>query len=147
MYKIYQVLTNDTWESIANKFHTTTSTLQELNGASMLIPGSIIVVPKITGGDYFTTYVVQKGDNLYDIARKNNSSVEILLNANGLEKDDYLYPGQEILIPKEGIEMYVSKEGDTLSTAATKLGTTSNSLIQDNEQIYLLPEQLIVYKK
>lgn len=147
MYKTYQVLQNDTWESIANKFHTRVENLQQLNGISMLIPGSTIVVPKLIEDDYFTTYIIKKGDNLYEIARKYDTSVDVLLNANGLEKDDYLYPGQELLIPKEGISMYVTKDYDTLVEVSKKLGTTQNSLIQDNEKIYLLPEQLIIYKK
>ncbi len=147
MYKVYQVLVGDTWESIANKFHTGIDTLQELNGMTMLVPGSTIVVPKVVEGDYFTVYTVRKGDSLYEIARKNNTSVDVLLSANGLEKDDYLYPGQELFIPREGIEMYIAKEGETLSDVARKLGTTQSSLIQDNEKIYLLPEQLIIVKK
>lgn len=147
MYKTYQVLTNDTWESIANKFHTRVDSLQELNGMNMLIPGSLIVVPKVMDTDYFVTYTIKKGDNLYDIARKYRTNVDVLLNANGLEKDDYLYPGQELLIPKEGIGMYVTKDGETLVDVSKKLGTTQNDLVQDNEKIYLLPEQLIVYKK
>ncbi len=147
MYKAYQVSSGDTWESISNKFHTSASNLQALNGIAMLVPGSTVVVPRVIEEDYFTVYTVKKGDNLYDIARKNGTSVDILLNANGLEKDDYLYPGQELLIPKEGIMMYVVKDGETLQNVASKLGTTQNSVIQDNENIYLLPDQLLVFKK
>ncbi len=147
MYKTYQVLAKDTWENIASKFHTSVDALQELNGMTMLIPGSIIVVPKVVESDYFTKYTIQKGDNLYEISKKFHTNVDVLLNANGLEKDDYLYPGQELLIPREGIAMYVTKEGETLVDVSKKLGTTQSSLIQDNEFIYLLPEQLILYKK
>ena len=147
MYKTYQVLAKDTWENIASKFHTSVDALQELNGMTMLIPGSIIVVPKVVESDYFTKYTIQKGDNLYEISKKFHTNVDVLLNANGLEKDDYLYPGQELLIPREGIAMYVTKEGETLVDVSKKLGTTQSSLIQDNEFIYLLTEQLILYKK
>ncbi len=147
MYKTYQVLAKDTWDNIASKFHTSVDALQELNGMTMLIPGSIIVVPKVVESDYFTKYTIQKGDNLYEISKKFHTNVDVLLNANGLEKDDYLYPGQELLIPREGIAMYVTKEGETLVDVSKKLGTTQSSLIQDNEFIYLLPEQLILYKK
>ncbi len=147
MYKVYRVGSYDTWESIASKFHTNVETLQNLNGISMLIPGSEIVVPKVVEEDNFTVYTVQKGDNLYDIARRYNSSVEVLLNANGLEKDDYLYPGQELLIPKKGIKMNVVKEGKTLNEVAADLGVSQNSLLEDNENIYLLPDQLLIVKK
>lgn len=43
--------------------------------------------------------------------------------------------------------MYITKDGETLVDVSKKLGTTQSSLIQDNEKIYLLPEQLIIYKK
>jgi len=84
MYKTYQVLAKDTWENIASKFHTSVDALQELNGMTMLIPGSIIVVPKVVESDYFTKYTIQKGDNLYEISKKFHTNVDVLLNANGL---------------------------------------------------------------
>ena len=146
MYKVYQVSSRDTWEDIARKFHTSIETLQELNGMTMLIPGGMIVVPTVEESTFFTVYTV-KGDNLYDIARKWNTSVDVLLSANGLEKEDYLYPGQELLIPKEGYQMAITKEGDTLRSVATKLGTSGENLFQTNEKIYLLPDQLLVVKK
>ncbi len=147
MYKVYQVSSRDTWEDIARKFHTSIETLQELNGMTMLIPGGMIVVPTVEESTFFTVYTVKKGDNLYDIARKWNTSVDVLLSANGLEKEDYLYPGQELLIPKEGYQMAITKEGDTLRSVATKLGTSGENLFQTNEKIYLLPDQLLVVKK
>ncbi len=147
MYQVYQVMNGDTWESMASKFHTDRKTLQAMNGIEMLIPGMMIVVPKIGEKDYFTTYIVEKGDSLYEIARKTGTTVDLLLSVNGLEKDDYLYPGQELWIPKEGTKLYITKDGDTLASVATTWGVSSQRIWEDNEKIYLLPDQLLILKK
>jgi len=92
-------------------------------------------------------YVVVKGDNIYEIARNNNVGYEELLKINGLDKDDYIYPGQQILIPKNNISLYVTNENETLSDVANKLGISEMELIENNKTIYLFPEQLIIYRK
>lgn len=147
MYKVYQVSSQDTWRDIARQFHTTEEILKNLNGTTMLIPGSMIVVPTVEEGEFFTVYTVKRGDSLYEIARKNNTTVDILLSTNGLEKDDYLYPGQELLIPKEGFQMVITREKDTLRGVANRLNTSAQNIWETNENIYLLPDQLLVVKK
>ena len=63
------------------------------------------------------------------------------------DKDDYIYPGQEILIPNENVEIYITEEGSTLNDAVARLGTDINNILRQNDTIYLLPDQLIIYKK
>jgi LysM repeat protein len=70
-----------------------------------------------------------------------------LIKLNGLDKDDYIYPGQEILIPNENVRIYITEEGSTLRDAASKLGDDVNSILMQNDTIYLQPDQLIIYKK
>ena len=48
----------------------------------------------------FEYYTISKGDSLYGIARRYNINPELLAGLNGLSMDDYIYPDQEILIPK-----------------------------------------------
>ena len=50
------------------------------------------------------------------------------------------------MVPKEGIMIYITKEKDTLKNVSNKLGISSDELVSSNE-IFLLPEQMIVYKK
>jgi LysM repeat protein len=45
------------------------------------------------------TYVIQSGDTLWDIAQRFGTSVEALVEANGLEDPADLTVGQEIRIP------------------------------------------------
>lgn len=148
MYSIYQIQVGDTLDTIANKVGTTKQILLTINGItdSNLIPGNFIVIPMNVNLP-FTTYVVKKGDNIYEIARNYGVEYETLLEINGLGKDDYIYPEQEIIIPNKDFNIYVTKENETLALVAQKLGAEQTDIIRDNATIYLLPEQLILYKK
>ena len=148
MYSIYQIQVGDTLDTIANKVGTTKQVLLTINGItdSNLIPGNFIVIPMNINLP-FTTYVVKKGDNIYEIARNYGVEYETLLEINGLGKDDYIYPEQEIIIPNKDFNIYVTKENETLALVAQKLGAEQTDIIRDNATIYLLPEQLILYKK
>ena len=70
MYSIYQIQVGDTLDTIANKVGTTKQVLLTINGItdSNLIPGNFIVIPMNVNLP-FTTYVVKKGDNIYEIAK------------------------------------------------------------------------------
>lgn len=147
MYKVYNVMNGDTLDSIARKFNTDVMTLQRINEISMVSPGMSLIVPKINSNEYFTTYVVKKGDNLYELSKKYDVSIETIREINGLEKDDYLYPDQELLIPNSGVLLHVVNDGETLQDIARKFSVSPVDIIETNEKIYLLPEQLIVYQK
>ncbi len=148
MYDIYTVLEGDSASSISQKYNITPYILYQLNGFNkdyILTPGENIVVPKISN-TYFEYYTIKKGDNLYKIANKYNVDYKILALINGLDLDDYIYPNQVIAIPKNGVDYYMTREGDTLSTISQKLNTSYDSIINQNNKLFLLPEQLIVYK-
>lgn len=96
--------------------------------------------------NYFTYYTIEKGDNLYAIARKYNINPKLLAAVNGIEDDEYIYPNQELLIPKSGYSYYITAEGDTLGAVANAFKTNIGGLVEQNKTIYLLPEQILVYK-
>ena len=141
MYKVYQVQGGDTIEKIADLFHTNTDTIRRLNGITgsvMLRPGSFLIVP-VEEDNLFDTYIVQKGDNMYALARTYNVDYDMLLELNGLDADDYIYPGQEILIPKNGVKMYRVKDGDTVESVSNNLNTDYAELAKQNKNIFLMP--------
>ncbi len=147
MYKVYQVQNGDTIERVAQLFHTSPETLRKLNGMTgsmMLRPGSFIIVPT-EEENLFDTYIVQKGDNMYAIARNYNVDYDMLLELNGLDRDDYIYPDQEILIPKKGVNMYRVKEGDTVSSVVDNLNTNYEELSKQNKNLFLMPGQILFY--
>lgn len=146
MYKIYTVKDSETLSSIANKLRISVDELRKINGFSRNYEIKLneqIIVPS-TSADPFDLYIVKKGDSLYGISQLFNIKVDDLANLNGLDKENYLYPGQELIIPKESVNFYITKDGDTLRTAALNLKTSIENLIVENELIYLLPNQLLI---
>lgn len=146
MYDTYVIDKDDTLEMISSKFNTSPEIIKQLNGYDLnLIPGNSLVVPKITS-KYFDYYKVIKGDTLYKIANDNNIDADLLSQLNGINKSDYIYPNQTLLIPKAGSILYFTAIGDTLSEIAKGLNVSIDKLVSQNDNIYLQPEQLIVYK-
>ncbi len=81
-----------------------------------------------------TTYVVKKGDNLYDLSRKFGVSVEDITALNKLNNNN-LGIGKELLIPgndSQSNNNYVVKSGDTISQIADKHGIKSKELKSAN---------------
>lgn len=146
MYKTYQVENNETLNDIAAKLGTDLNLLKDLNGVSNVSEGDLIVIPN-RDSVWYQNYTISAGDTLYSIAIKNDISLENLLTINGLEKDDYIYPNNELLIPKKNIGTYITKMGDTLNGLTDLLNVSFDDIIKQNEKIYLLEDQLIIYKK
>lgn len=149
MYDIYTVSDNDTVESIALKYNVTPYVIYQLNGIrsnSNLIKGSNIIVPRISN-TYFDYYTIKKGDTLKKIADKYNTDYKVLALVNGLDYDDYIYPNQVISIPKSDVNYYIVEDNDTLLDVSNKLSSSVIDIVNENNKLYLLPEQLIVYKK
>lgn len=147
MYRVYQVQSGETIEQIAQKLNTTVDNLKNINGIQgnlALRPGSFIIVPMVN--NRFTTYVVKKGDNPYSIAKEANIDYDLLLKINGLNNDDYIYPGQELILPSKDYKFYLTKDGDTIKSVMEDLNIDYNNLISNNERIMLKEEQLILYK-
>ena len=96
---------------------------------------------------YYFIYEIKKGDSLYKISKEFNVNTKLLSELNGLNLDDYIYPGQMILVPKKDVSYYITKDGDTLKLVSNIFGVKEEDIVKDNETIYLLPEQKIYYKK
>lgn len=160
----YIVEPGDNIIGIANKLNVSVSDLvkeNNLDNMYYLVPGLELVIPMVNGtnmngsnnmnsdtngNDYFEYYTVQKGDSLYQIGLKYDLTPQEIANLNGLELNEYIFPGQRLMLPRKGVKMYITKDGDTLSNIASSLGLTQEEIINTNRNIYLLPEQLIVYR-
>ena len=149
MYKIYQVEYGDTIDLIANKTGTTKDNIKNINGINSdadLVVGGLIIVPK-DSDRVFENYKVKAGDTIYSIARAYNADPDTLLMLNGLNKNDYIYPNQEIIVPLKGVSIYVTKSGDTIDGIINNLGIDANDLNAQNKRIFVMEDQLIVNKK
>ena len=149
MYRIYQVEYGDTIDSIARKVGTTVDNLKNINGFnndSDLVVGGLIVVPK-EERQVFQSYKIKQGDSVYSIAKMYNVDPETLLLLNGLNKNEYIYPNQEIMVPREDVTIYVTREGDTVDAIIKNLGIDANTFNNENERIFVVEDQLVVLKK
>lgn len=111
----YKVESGDTYYSIARKYGVKVSEIYSANGLtdkdtlkigqSLKIPGIDKMDDKSSGEKIsvsYDTYVVQKDDTFYRIAKNNLISVDELLEANGFTKNDVLKVGKKIRIPRKG---------------------------------------------
>ncbi len=76
-------------------------------------------------------YIVKKGDSLYSIAKKFNTTVDEIKTTNNL-KTTNLSIGQELIIPissiNETAQTYIVQNGDSLYSIASKFNTTVDNL-------------------
>ena len=149
MFNRYLVKPGDSIRSIASKFNVSTEELIKINNlynGDDLRVGKEIIVPK-NEEKYFNIYVIESGDSLYKIAEKYNINPTLLGALNGLEMEDYIYPGQELLIPKNNYSYYITAEGDTLDTVSNVFKISKLDLLNQNDAIYLLKDQVLVTKR
>ena len=85
-YTNYIVQRGDSLYSIANRFNTSVSEIKRINNLSSnnLSIGQILKLPINTNNNTNRTYTVQRGDNLYSIARKFNTTVNSIKSKNNL---------------------------------------------------------------
>ena len=146
MYNYYTIKKGDTIDSISRNTNIDKEVLYAINGDYIeMNEGNTLMIPKMNN-PYFNYYKVSKGDTLTKIAEYSNIDINLLTLLNGLNKDDYIYPNQMLLIPKSGTTLYITAEGDTLDEIAKGFKVTEEDLLKQNNKIYLQKEQLIVYK-
>ena len=118
MYEIYILKEEDNIDSILNKYNITMEELIKINGIinlDNLKSGMQIIVP-VNNKYPYKYYTVIKGDNISSIASKYGIDTNLLLSINGLEDNDYIYPNQTLIIPKEGVNLYLTTNNDTISS-------------------------------
>ena len=93
--------------------------------------------PGSSNGGTGSTYTVQKGDTLYSIARKFNTSVDELKRLNNLNSNT-LYVGQELIVketPSSDLDNFITytvKRGDSLWKIANDYNISVSDLISFN---------------
>ena len=152
-YVNYIVKSGDTLYSIARVYGTDVNTIIKDNGLSgnnlklgqnlkiRVKSDSTIVEDECFGPDYTPpaleqstqNYIVKKGDSLYSIAKKYNTSVSAIMKLNNLTVNN-LSIGQMLKIPISGSNTitYTVVSGDSLYSIARKYNTTVDSIKSKN---------------
>ena len=155
----YTVQRNDNLTEIAARFGTTVAELVRLNNIAdpnLIYPGQVLIIREggsVTPPSGATTYTVQRGDTLSEIAGRFGTTVSELVRLNNIADRDLIYPGQVLIIreggstPPSGATTYTVQRNDTLSGIAARFGTTVSALvlangIADRDLIY--PGQVLI---
>ncbi len=139
---LYVVRSGDNVWEIAKAFGTTPEKIRKLNkldsksrihiGQKLVITNSKnqkIYASKNVSTDKTGNYKVKRGDSLWEIANKFNTSVSDLRRLNGLGRRSYIYPGQKLKVPgmvSQGndYQIYTIRKGDTVSEIAARFKTS-----------------------
>ena len=141
----YTVKPGDTLYGISNQYGVSVVDLANLNNvtASTLRVGQVLTIPTTSGTnpDNMFMYTVKKGDSLYSIASKYNTTVNELINLNNL-KSTNLSIGQILRIPETYTKeedmvipeytSYTVKKGDNLYSIARANNVDVDTIIRDN---------------
>ena len=128
----YTVKSGDNLYAIARKYNTTVDEIKKLNNlaSNTLSIGQVLKIPITTPSQELPseTYVVQRGDSLYSIARKLGTTVDKLKNFNNLTSN-LLSVGQVLKIPTSQKQTtYTVQKGDSLYSIAKKFNNSVDNL-------------------
>lgn len=178
----YRVVKGDTLGAIAKRFNTSVGKLKSLNnlssdrlsiGQRLLVSGTqpqlvATSLPNaeermrnygIKQGKGASRYTVRKGDSLWTIARRHNTSVAALTRLNNLNRRSTLRPGQTLIVASStptsakvrttgdsGRVEYQIQRGDTLHRIAQRFKVSLADILQWNrikDATYIHPGQTL----
>jgi LysM repeat protein len=150
--QVHVVQRGETLWSIASRYGTTVQAIVQANSlanASHIYAGQRLTIPSGGGGGGNAgatggSYLVRRGDTLAAIAARHGTTVQAIVQANGLANPNYIYPGQRLAIPGGGSSgggggqaggggtVYTVQRGDTLASIAYRHGTTTWAIANAN---------------
>lgn len=133
---VYVVKKGDTLYGIAQANNTTVDEIKKFNNltSNILSTGQLLKIPSALLPE--STYTVKKGDSLYSIANKYNTTVDELKRINNLTSNT-LSIGQVLKLPsdkasdeekEENTITYTVQKGDSLYSIAKKYNTTIDAI-------------------
>lgn len=156
---VYTVKKGDNLYSIAKKYGTTVDEIKRYNNltSNSLDVGDKLSIPcEESGSEYkplesnYISYTVQKGDNLYTLAKKYGTTVDKIMDDNNLATDD-LDVGMTLIIDDQsGVSevkecygngefpdsvnkvTYAVLKGDSLYSIAKKFGVSVDDITREN---------------
>ena len=129
--RVHRVNPGENLYKIAQNYQVTMNEIIQLN--NLKNPGNIftdqvLIIPE-TEASYF--YRVKKGDTLFKIAQKLDTTVKRLVETNYISPEKPLYVRQVLYIPPK-LNKYEVKKGDTLQKIADKYEIELKNLIAEN---------------
>ena len=113
-----------------------------ISNPNLIYPGQRLIIAKSTATiqTKYMSYRIKRGDTLWGIANKYNTTVNELAYINGIRNVNRIYINQVIRIPVNisigeydcGHCIYTVRRGDTLSTIANRFGKTVKEIAELN---------------
>lgn len=134
----YQVQPGDYLWLIGWKFEQTVDSISSYNrlNTTQVYPGQGLMIPESTGYvrelPKLVQYTAKKGDTLYLIAQRFNTSVSKIKELNKLTSDS-IWIGQSLYIPLPTQKRYTVQKGDTLYIVAQKFNGNIDALMLVNK--------------
>ncbi|GAB6177038.1 LysM peptidoglycan-binding domain-containing protein [Desulfobaculum senezii] len=155
----YRVRRGDSLWTIARRHGVSVSELARANKIttrSKIMPGQRLAIPGRGTSKARTrqlaqsrsNYTVHRGDTLWDVAKRYNTTVATLARANGISSRSTLRPGQRLYIPDQStvaakrtksearkakqLITYKVRRGDTLYDIARRFGVSTRSIMAWN---------------
>ena len=190
-WRTHKIRSGESLGVIADRYQTSVATIREANKirGNLIVAGQELLVPvaaaksrnyELSAGERLKStqevakrkmggeslkYIVQPGDNLWDLSRKYSVSTRTLAKWNGMAPTDTLYPGKELLIfgaeatqiavlpESRGVIRKVNyrvRRGESLSRIASKFNTSVSEIKKWNQQVgsqkYIQPgDRLTLY--
>jgi LysM repeat protein len=79
-------------------------------------------------------YIVQRGDTLYSIARRYGTTVNALVQANGLQNSNRIYVGQRLIVSTSGAVQQAATSGSSAPSGSSS--SSSVHVVQRGENLY-----------
>ena len=165
----HRVQRGESLSTIAVRYGSSVGAIARANNISrpyLICAGQVLTIPAgtgaaVSGSTRLVTYKVKKGDSLFHLARRYNTTVSRIRTENNLG-GNLIRVGQELLIPTAltaesddgsaggSPETYVVRRGDSPYTIARRFNVSLNSLLRINslssdDTIY--PGQTIILKE
>ena len=140
----HRVRRGETLSTIAQRYRTSVRQIalyNNINRHNYIVAGNILKIPHAgasapasTSSESPITYKVRRGDSLWTLAKRYNTTTKKIQSLNNMESVN-LYIGQTLKIPGKGYkgtEVYRVKRGDTPYTIAKKHQMGLNQLLRAN---------------
>ncbi len=155
---VYVIQSGDTLYSLAIRYKTTVDAILKANpgldptqlaiGQKICIPSAKVPRPRPCPGSIYT---VVAGDTIYSLARRYNTTVDAILQANPDLNPDRLMIGQKICIPVPPAPptcpgfIYTIKSGDTLYSLSRRYNISVDAILAANPEVD--PDKLMIGMK
>lgn len=148
----HTIKSGDSLYTIAHKYHTSVEKIQQSNHVKkgeVLKLGRVLTIPSSSANQKIVknvkkvnakpvSYVIKKGDTLFGIARKHQTSIGTLSEMNGIKKGQALKLGEVIKIPQNASrskQVLIAKKSQTLQNERKAIKALAMKAKQENHAL------------